>query len=113
MMSMNRILALLLLAHVSCSSDTLRPESDFANKCAHPRTGVDPQTNKAYPDVQGTLDDEKSFLYSWIGDLYLWYREVPNSPPQFYATAIDYFNVLKTPATTPSGKPKDQFHFTF
>src|SRR5262249_40425208 len=30
-----------------------------------------------------------------------------------YATAVDYFDQQKTPATTASGKPKDQFHFIY
>lgn len=63
-------------------------------------------------DRAGSLDDEKRFLRAWIDDLYLWYREVPEVNPDVFPHAVDYFNVLKTPATTASGKPKDQFHFT-
>src|SRR5262249_21671870 len=65
------------------------------------------------PDTQGTLDDEKSWLRSWTDELYLWYREVPSVNPGDYATAVTYFEALKTPAITASGKPKDQFHFTY
>ncbi|WP_258001160.1 S41 family peptidase [Janthinobacterium sp. ROICE36] len=32
---------------------------------------------------------------------------------QSFSTPIAYFDVLKTTATTASGKPKDQFHFTY
>ncbi|HKA90637.1 MAG TPA: S41 family peptidase [Haliangiales bacterium] len=85
----------------------------FAAKCASPRTGIDPGTNRPYPDTQGTLDDEKSWLRSWTDELYLWYREVPSVNPGDYATAVTYFEALKTPAITASGKPKDQFHFTY
>src|SRR5262249_1888947 len=49
---------------------------------------------------------------SWTNELYLWYREVPDQDPANYATA-DYFNLLKTTATTASGNPKDRFHFTY
>jgi hypothetical protein len=56
-------------------------------------------------------DNQKSWLRSWTNDQYLWYREVPNVDPAIYPTPIDYFKVLKTPALTPSGNPKDQFHF--
>ena len=81
--------------------------------CAAPRVGTDIE-GQAFVDRQGTLADEKSFLRSWIDEEYLWYREVPtNLNPDNYRTAIDYFNVLKTPLTTPSGKPKDEFHFTY
>jgi hypothetical protein len=30
-----------------------------------------------------------------------------------YQTMLDYFAVLKTPAITASGRPKDRFHFTY
>lgn len=81
--------------------------------CAAPRTGVDSK-GQAFPDRQGSLANEKSFLRSWIDEEYLWYREVPtNLNPAAYPTAIDYFNVLKTPLMTASGKPKDDFHFTY
>jgi len=58
-----------------------------------------------------TAAEEKAWLRAWTDDLYLWYREVPESDPAAYATPRDYFAVLKTPATTASGKPRDQFHF--
>jgi carboxyl-terminal processing protease len=88
------------------------PSSTFANQCATPRTGTDPTTGRAYLDVQGSTLTENMFLRSWTNELYLWYREVPDLNPAPYATA-DYFNLLKTSATTPSGNPKDRFHFTY
>ena len=88
------------------------PSSTFANQCASPRTGTDPTTGKAYLDVKGTALAENMFLRSWTNELYLWYREVPDVDPTSYATAA-YFNLLKTSATTPSGNPKDKFHFTY
>ncbi|MGA0841071.1 MAG: S41 family peptidase, partial [Pseudomonadales bacterium] len=42
-------------------------------------------------------------------DLYLWYREVEDRDPALFETA-DYFDLLKTEAITPSGRPKDNFH---
>ena len=59
-----------------------------------------------------SADNQKSWLRSWTNDLYLWYREVPNVDPAG-ATPFDYFMALKTPALTPSGNPKDRFHFTW
>lgn len=76
-----------------------------------PRSGTDPTTRMKFTDVQGSLLEEQLWLRSWIDDLYLWYLEVPKSDPRMFATAVDYFDVLKTDAITPSGKPKDQFHF--
>lgn len=107
-----RRLLLTTIVLTACGSSSPQPLAQVANKCAVPRTGTDPVTGQAYPDRPGSLDDEKSFLRAWTDDLYLWYREVPNADPKQYATAIDYFNVLKTPAITPSGNPKDRFHFT-
>jgi carboxyl-terminal processing protease len=88
------------------------PSTTFANQCASPRTGTDPTTGKAYLDVAGSILAENNFLRSWSNELYLWYREVPDLDPASYATA-DYFKLLKTSATTPSGNAKDKFHFTY
>ncbi|HYE39289.1 MAG TPA: peptidase S41, partial [Ramlibacter sp.] len=91
----------------------LAPSASLANMCAAPRSGMD-REGQPFADRQGTLANEKSFLRSWIDEEYLWYREVPaNLNPASYPTAIDYFNVLKSPLFTASGKPKDEFHFTY
>ncbi|HEY2944439.1 MAG TPA: S41 family peptidase [Vicinamibacteria bacterium] len=89
-----------------------QPSSTFAAQCATPRTGTDPSTGRAYPDKPGSTLAENNWLRSWTHELYLWYREVPDLNPASYSTA-DYFNVLKTSATTASGHPKDKFHFTY
>jgi hypothetical protein len=99
-------------ASTSWTAGTFQPASTFAAQCVTPRTGTDPSTGRAYPDKPGSKLAENNFLRSWTHDLYLWYREVPDLNPASYATA-DYFNVLKTSATTPSGNPKDKFHFTY
>ena len=88
------------------------PSASFANQCTVPRTGIDPTTGRAYPDRPGSRLLENQWLRSWTHELYLWYREVPDLDPGAYSTA-DYFDRLKTPATTPSGNPKDKFHFTY
>lgn len=89
------------------------PESTFAEMCVTPRTGIDPATQKPYPDVQGTLLDELNWLRSWTNDLYLWFDEVTDQNPANFTTDAAYFKVLMTTETTPSGKPKDRFHFTY
>ncbi len=89
------------------------PSQDYAGKCETPRTGIDPITSKGYPDTPGSLDDERTWVRSWIDEYYLWYREVPDVDPSSYPTAVDYFDVLKTPATTSTGHPKDKFHFIY
>ena len=97
----------------SWTSGTFAPSASFANQCASPRTGTDPSTGKAYPDKPGSTVTENNFLRSWTNELYLWYREVPDKDPASYSTTSSYFDVLKTTATTPSGNPKDKFHFTY
>jgi len=85
-------------------SGVFRPSSTFDNMCANPRPGT--------ADRQGTRTDENNFLRSWSNELYLWYGEITDVNPANYAT-LDYFDLLKTNATTPSGNPKDKFHFTY
>jgi hypothetical protein len=96
----------------SSGTGTFAASSSFANQCASPRTGIDPSTGRAYPDRPGSTLTENNFLRSWTNELYLWYREVPDLNPGLYSTAA-YFDALKTAATTPSGNPKDRFHFTY
>jgi carboxyl-terminal processing protease len=89
------------------------PFTSYWNLCATPRTGLD-ASGKPFPDQQGTLLDELKFLRAWSNQYYLWYNEIPNTYRMAdFTSALDYFNVLKTTALTASGKPKDQFHFTY
>lgn len=85
--------------------------SAFAAQCVNPRTGTDPLTGRPYADTRGTVLTENNWLRSWSNDLYLWYNEIVDRDPSLYTTAA-YFDLLKTTATTASGKAKDQFHFT-
>jgi hypothetical protein len=85
----------------------------YANLCAKPRTGVDAQ-GFAFPDRQGTLQDEMKFLRGWADRFYLWYDEIPSTVHMAdFTNTLDYFAALKTPALTAAGKPKDRFHFTY
>lgn len=97
------------------SPGTLDPSSSYAARCRDPRSAdaIDPYTGEPYGDVAGSVDIEKNWVRAWIDETYLWYREVPNFSPSGYATPVDYFDVLKTHLTTASGRPKDQFHFTY
>src|SRR5262245_29354810 len=88
-----------------------QPESTFVAQCANPRSGRDPITGVAFPDKQGSTLTENNWLRSWSNDLYLWFNEIVDRDPSQFSTP-DYFKLLKTPATTPSGAAKDRFHFT-
>jgi hypothetical protein len=88
------------------------PAASFAGRCVNPRAGTNPATGLPYADIQGTATDENNWLRSWSNDLYLWYNEIIDRDPGLYATP-QYFDFLRTNATTPSGNPKDRFHFTY
>jgi hypothetical protein len=106
---------LLIVSALVLSASCGGPSSykDSAAKCATPRAGTDPVTGRQYADRQGSLNDEKTWLRGWIDDLYLWYGEVPSVDASQYNNILAYFAQLKTPLTTASNRPKDQFHFTY
>ena len=81
--------------------------STFKSQCANPRSGTE------FSDVQGSTLDENNWLRSWSDETYLWYDEITDRDPAGFSNPLDYFAVLRTNAITPSGNPRDQFHFTF
>ena len=88
-----------------------QPFANFEALCVNPRTGIDPSTQQPFADRLGTVTDQNNWLRSWTNDLYLWYGEVPDLNPALYTTP-DYFDLMMTTATTPSGSEKDKFHFS-
>ena len=82
-----------------------QPSATFDGLCVNPRAGT--------ADRTGTRTDENNWLRSWTNELYLWYGEVTDRNPALYTSSLDYFDVLKTQATTASGAAKDKFHFTY
>src|SRR5450756_660974 len=120
----------------SAASDVYKRQQ----QCATPRPvgTIDPLTGQAYGDVQGSLTTEKLWIRSFVNDTYLWYQDVVALDPALFvlgATApfvnpadnsqtmitlhtnfdvVDtYFNSQRSLLLTTSGKPKDQFHFTY
>lgn len=87
------------------------PASTFINRCQSPRSGVNIEGDR-FPDVQGSTLLENFWLRSWTRETYLFRDEVADRNPADFSDRIAYFNVLKTFATTPSGRDKDEFHFT-
>jgi C-terminal processing protease CtpA/Prc len=100
-------------ANPTFTANSYPSSSTFAARCAAPRSGTDPSTNAPYADRAGSVVWENFWLRSWTNELYLWYREVADRDPALDATSLAYFNTQKTTAITSSGKPKDQFHFTY
>lgn len=89
-------------------------ESTYALRCATPGNSVNIFTAgcPAVQDVQGTALDENNFLRSWGNRTYLWYDEIVDRDPGLYNDPLEYFGLLKTTALSPTGAPKDKFHFT-
>jgi carboxyl-terminal processing protease len=87
------------------TSGSFDSSANFSALCATPRIGAQ------FPDTQGSATDENNWLRSWSNELYLWYDEIVDRDPANYATA-QFFDLMKTTATTASGAPKDRFHFS-
>ncbi|MBK9574624.1 MAG: peptidase [Rhodoferax sp.] len=114
--------------------------SSVAQQCETPRSPgtLDPYTGRPYGDVQGSLTTEKLWIRGFVNETYLWYSDVVPQDPSLFtlgATApyvdpsdnsrttlelktnfdvVDtYFNSQRSLLVTSSGKPKDQFHFTY
>jgi C-terminal processing protease CtpA/Prc len=73
--------------------------------------GVDIEGNP-FPDLPGSTLEEKFWLRSWTNETYLWNDEVVDRDPASVAGRLEYFELLRTEELTPSGKPKDDFHFS-
>jgi len=94
-------------------TDTRSDYLKLAGACQQPRSGMS-AAGVRFTDRQGTLTDELKWVRSFVDESYLWYREVPTNLRQdSYRSPVDYFADLKTQAYTTSGRPKDQFHFTY
>lgn len=87
------------------------PASNFKDYCAAVRTGRDIEGN-GFPDRLGSALQERFWLRSWTNETYLWNTEVTDRNPASYSDRLGYFAILKTFATTASGKGKDDFHFS-
>ena len=94
------------------TKDVFEAAINFEDRCETPRTGINPATGSAYPDAAGSTLYENHWLRSWSNDTYLWYNEIADVDPAGYSDRLDYFDILKTNATTSSGNAKDNFHFT-
>jgi len=92
------------------TSGVFESEDNFVDRCAVPRSGNDINGN-AFPDQAGSTLYENHWLRSWSNNTYLWYNELPDINPATESNPIDYFDLLKTSATTASGNDKDNFHF--
>ena len=95
---------------VGWEAGVFEPSENYSALCSAPRSGLDPDTALPYPDSQGTSTDENNWLRAWSDETYLWYDEIVDRDPALFTTTA-YFDLLKSPATTASGQPRDRFHF--
>jgi hypothetical protein len=56
-----------------------------------------------------TLDEQKSFVRSYLDEVYLWYDEIPVVDPAPFTTIASYFNALLVKTPDAAGLPKDRF----
>ena len=94
------------------TNGVFKASNTFKDQCDIVRTGINPDTGNAFPDVKASTLHENHWLRSWSNELYLWYNEITDQDPAGFTTTASFFPVLKTNATTASGTAKDQFHFT-
>ena len=80
---------------------------DYDAQCASPRVG------SQFSDVQGSVTDENFWIRAYSFDTYLWYDEIEDVDPGTVDSTQIYFDLMKTEALSPSGNPKDKFHFTY
>jgi carboxyl-terminal processing protease len=99
----------------STGGSGLPASSSLAQQCAAGNS-LAPQASRT-----ADLDRERRWVRSYMDEAYLWYREIPTvstGDPNFNLASVpdsldNYFQALKTRQRTASGKPKDEFSFTF
>ncbi len=93
--------------------------SDAAQTCAPTNPYI---ADASSATTLGSLDNEKAWLHTYMNGAYLWYGEMPSvdagaaaysSTADVYGSMDNYFEALKTPAFTGSGKRRDEFSFTY
>lgn len=57
---------------------------------------------------QCSLADQKRFVRSYLNEVYLWYREVPQVDPALYGGVADYFHALLVTTPDANGLPRDR-----
>jgi len=88
----------------SFSPGVFEDERNFEAQCENPRPGTN--------DAQGSTLLENFWLRSWSQNTYLFFDEIVDRNPADFNNRLAYFDTLRTNATTASGAPRDQFHFS-
>ena len=85
-------------------STNFKPSAQLANTCASPDASAG--------EKLGSVDNEKAWVRSFVDERYLWYKDVPSLDASQYASAAEYFDVLKTTAKNSVGGDLDRFHWS-
>jgi hypothetical protein len=56
-----------------------------------------------------SVDTQKKFIRSYMDEVYLWYREIPEVDAAKFSTVEDYFHALLVKTPDVNGLPKDRF----
>jgi carboxyl-terminal processing protease len=97
------------------NSGGLSASSTLAQQCAADNPLASTASRTA------TLDRERRWVRSYMDEAYLWYREIPSvntADANFNLANVpesldNYFQALKSPQRTASGKLRDEFSFTY
>jgi len=77
-----------LAAGPTWTNGVFEAENNFKNRCEAPRSGINPATGSAYPDVAGSTLFENHWLRSWSNDTYLWYDEIEDMNPASFTDRL-------------------------
>lgn len=77
--------------------------TQYLDRCASPRSGIDPATGKPFYDQPGSATYEKFALRSFSHETYLWANDLADQDPTTGLNPQNYFDLLKTAG--------DRFHF--
>jgi hypothetical protein len=111
------LLALAALGLAACGGGGDDPPAPPPGVCPA-LTDVIPKAGVAVSDLTG----DKAWLLGLMQARYLWYGEIPavdaaepaySNPSDAYRSLEAYFDALLSPATTPSGKRRDEFSFIY
>ena len=100
-------------------TDDVMASASVQDLCVAPRAAtVRDEDGRPYPDRAGTRRNELDWVRGWIDETYLWYRDVrglavATRSAANYSDPVAYFDLLKSPVLTASGKPRDAYHFTY
>ncbi len=93
-----------------------------------------PRTSSEYSDSSGSSVLENFWIRAYSFDTYLWYQDLIDIDPKAEEEVLDselrakgrsdswlndqsltrkYFDLMKTFELSPSGNPKDKYHFTY